>query len=478
MIYRLRNWSLALGFLGLALAGCERPSSLPITSAGIEFLQPALNSVPTPTLAPRFTPPPTTSAASAAPTTTPTRQIEPEAPAATPEVATAATGDLTDVCGQLLPILPATLPSRDSLNPDSDALVALRQRLPAAALPAFLQLLAEPGKVGLAAYRVGEEAGGAYLNQDVPMPLASVVKVVHLVAYAEAVAAGELNPLATISLAEIEAFYQPGLDLGAHERAISELTEKGRTFGLPANVLLDEVPWMMIRHSSNAAADYLHMLLGQARIEETAVSLGLRQQTAPCPFLGQFLAMGNYMRSGDDQNAVRDLIANPEEYSRNVMQLTTAYSSDPDFRAAQQAWRSSTRRPNGQTQRLFTETLNAQGSAADYAQLMARIALNGLGSSESSYLTRRYLEWPMQFNLNQGLFSNLGYKNGSLPGVLTTVYYAYPLGNQTPLVVALFYRALDGATYREWRSSQTHDEFARWLLYDPEAIRLLRAVLQ
>ncbi len=390
---------------------------------------------------------------------------------------------VTDVevadCGQLLPILPARVPFITTLNPDSAALAVLRERIPEAALPAFLQLMAEPEKVGLAAYRIGQEADGAYLNNDVPMPLASVVKVVHLVAYAEAVAAGELDPLATVPIADIEAYYQPGLDLGSHQNAVSELTENGRTFGDPPFILLEEVPWMMIRHSSNAATDYLHMLLGQLLIEETAVSLNLASQTAPCPFLGQFLAMGNYTRTQvDDQTAVANLIANPQEYGRIVMDLTVAYSSSPDFRAEQQAWRSSTRRPNGSTQRYFTENLNAQGTAQEYADLMARIALNGLSNAESSYLTRRFLEWPMQFAVNQEFFTNLGYKNGSMPGVLTTVYYAYPIDDPTPVVVALFYRNLEGRTYREWRNNQAHDELARWLLYDAEAISILRAVLQ
>ncbi len=460
---------LAAGWL---LVGCERPSATPPAPA-----QPAsvVAQQPTPTLVAINALPSTPTAVSPTPAPAlPPTHTPTAVPTALPTSAYAG-----PVCGELLPILPATVAPVTAVAPNSAALAALRQSLPEAALPALLQLLAEPGKVGLAAYRVGQAAQGVYLNQDVPMPLASVVKVVHLVAYAEVVAAGELNPLTTVPLTDIEAYYQPGLDLGAHERAVAELTATGRTFGNPPNLLLDEVPWMMIRHSSNAATDYLHMLLGQTRIEETAVALELDSQTAPCPFLGQFLAMGNYTRAEvDDQAAVRALIANPEEYGRLVMELTLVYSNSADFRTAQQEWRSSTRRPIGSTQRLFVANLNAHGTAQEYANLMARIALNGLSSGESSYLTRRYLEWPMQFAVNQALFTNLGYKNGSLPGILTTVYYAYPRDTLTPVVVALFFRDLDGNTYRAWRDNQAHDELARWLLYDPQAISLLRDVLQ
>jgi hypothetical protein len=160
------------------------------------------------------------------------------------------------------------------------------------------------------------------------------------VAYAEAVAAGELNPLSAVSLAELENYYLPRSDLGAHQRAVAELEESGRTFADPPQIVLDEVPWLMIRHSSNAATDYLHMLLGQAVIEQTAVSLGLTSQTAPCPFIGQFLAMSNHVRTtGSDRLALEAYLADPLLYGQEVMLLTDAFTADAQFRADEVAWR-------------------------------------------------------------------------------------------------------------------------------------------
>jgi hypothetical protein len=382
-------------------------------------------------------------------------------------------------CGQILPILSNYDGDLvESIDPDPQELVRLQELVPEDAQPALDRILNAPGTVGLAAYHVGQEEQGVYLNPDEPMPLASVVKVIHLVAYAEAVAAGDLDPTSTVFLDELEAFYLPNIDLGAHSRALSELEDNGRVFGSPPTILLDEVPGMMIASSSNAATDYLHLLLGQRTLEETAVSLGLTSQTAPCPFLGQFLVMGNHILPQDnDYQAWESYLADPVSFGRDAMLLTEAFSSDDEFRQTAIDWRRQTRLPSGRTQRLFSQDFNAQGSAADYSALMARIAQNGLNNGESSYIARRFLEWPMRFADNQALFSNLGYKNGSLPGILTTVYYAYPKGETAPVVVALFFRDLEGRTSREMRDNLAQDELARWLLYDPEAIPALRAVL-
>jgi hypothetical protein len=242
--------------------------------------------------------------------------------------------------------------------------------------------------------------------------------------------------------------------------------------------LLEDVPWMMVRHSSNAAADYLQMRLGQAAIEATAVSLGLTAQTAPCTWLGQFMAMANHTRAGvDDRQALEAYLADPDSYGADVTLLTDAFVQDEAFRQAENEWHRDKRRPSVNTQRFFSHNLNAHGTANEYAALMARLAQNGLSNGDSSFLARRYLEWPMVFPDNQELFSNLGYKNGSLPGILTTVYYAYPLGETTPVVVVLFYKDLPQRTSRQWRYRLPHDELARWLLADPQAIPALRRLI-
>lgn len=401
-------------------------------------------------------------------------------PPATPTATLFFRGTPSPACGQLLPILPAAGAAPvDNLAPDAAALAQLQERMPEAARPALQRLLSAPQTVGLAAYRVGQETEGAYLNAQTPMPLASVVKLIHLVAYAEAVSNGRLNPLASVPVAALDSYYLPNLDLGAHRQALAELEENGRLFGTPPHLTLEDIPWMMVRHSSNAATDYLHMLLGQVTIEETAVSLNLPTHTAPCPFLGQFLAMDDpTLPNSNGRVTIDAYLHDPATYGRQVMLLTDAYSRDDAFR--QQIAQGGRRffRPSIDSQRYFSEHLNAQASALDYANLMARIAQNGLSNGESSFLARRYLEWPMRFEANQEQFSNLGYKGGALPGILTTVYYAYPAGESVPTVVALFYHNLPMNTYRRWRHELPYDELARWLLIDPQAIPALRNVLE
>ena len=457
--------------LWLAVA-CERPSAADTSALTQLQSNPAAAaaSLATPTLANTAVPTLTVLATAVPPTST-------AVPTGTP-LPLFAESDVIP-CGQRLPLLPTNNnPTTNSLSPDTTAVAALLAELPEVARPAWEQLLADPGSVGLVVYRVGDEANGIYHNADVQMPLASVAKIIHLVAYAEAAAAGQLDPTSYVTLETLNRYYLPGYDLGSHNRAITELTEAGLVLSNPERIRLEDVPWMMMRHSANAATDYLHLLLGQDVIEETAVTLNLTQQTAPCTFLGQFLAMSNQTRQGQsDRVAMQNYLDDPARYGAEAAQLAETYVQDDLFRDAEQTYHRAERRPSSQDQRFFSHNLNAHGTPREYAALMAQIAQNGLSNPESSFLARRYLEWPMIFAANQERFSNLGYKNGSLPGILNTAYYAYPIGEVTPTVVILFFHDLPGSLYREWRNTLPHDEFARWLLDNPEGFALLKAAL-
>jgi hypothetical protein len=179
--------------------------------------------------------------------------------------------------------------------------------------------------------------------------------------------------------------------------------------------------------------------------------------------------MSSSVGSGNARVNVTEYVENPEKYGIDVMELSERYVSDPQFRDEIGYWRASI-----QAQRMFAEELNAKASARDYAALLKKISSGELGSDYANFLVRRAIEWPMIYLVNQELFSSVGYKSGSLPGVLNSAYYATRLEDGAQVVVVLFFHDLPMSTYRQWRRTLPHDEFARWLLSDPGAIETFR----
>ncbi len=100
-------------------------------------------------------------------------------------------------------------------------------------------LLANRDHVGLVAMRLGTEPDTLALNADTRFPLASTRKVLILGTYAEQVASGKLNPRTRVPVAEIERWYWPTTDGGAHEHATDEWNSDRRITN--GSVILDDV---------------------------------------------------------------------------------------------------------------------------------------------------------------------------------------------------------------------------------------------
>lgn len=96
------------------------------------------------------------------------------------------------------------------------------------------------------------------VNPNNLLPLASTVKIIIAIEYARQAANGQINPLQEVSLEELNTFYIPKTDGGAHEAWIASLNHGTKI----DKVYLSEVAKGMIAYSSNANTEYLMNVLG------------------------------------------------------------------------------------------------------------------------------------------------------------------------------------------------------------------------
>ena len=362
-------------------------------------------------------------------------------------------------CGQLLPLIvdspPTTYEWQVPPLPE--------EFLPWDVIPALDYFFENPEDTAIVAWQIGYEGIGFYHNPDQLMPLASVSKLVNLAAYAAAIDSGQLDPDQPVDLEELEAFYLPGSDLGAFARSLREVGEEALT--------LDDVMLMMTRFSDNASADFIHYLLGQTTIEQTALDLGMTSQTAICPFLSRLLMMGNHTSPTNNRATMSALADAPTEWGEQATYLTDRYLEDDAFRTDAQRYWLRRRQPAIEDQAHFIQTLETRGTAREYAVLMAKIARGEVGSPTTNALIREHLDWPIEeFALNAERYTDVGYKNGTFPGMLNSVYFATSAETNRTTVVAVFFNKLPNRTYQNWRRILPHDAMAHWLLSDPEAI--------
>lgn len=260
-----------------------------------------------------------------------------------------------------------------------------------------------------AAVRLDDGRGTAFAHlAGRPRPIASAVKVAHLVAYAQAVDAGRLDPAGAVPVADWERWYVAGADGGAHPQALTAL---GAT--PDGTVTWDDLAAVMIDHSDNAAADMLADTLGDDALRAAAQAGGwvdldvahiageglwvLRPGPADSR-RAQAAELGRAFAAGD-----ADARALAAVYSGGPLPGggagTPAAVPEDAWNAVVEAWDGSW-----------------AASADQLAALHTAVATDALGPTVSA-TARRHLERALTGSLPPGVLG-FGQKGGSLPGII------------------------------------------------------------
>lgn len=316
-----------------------------------------------------------------------------------------------------------------------------------------------------------------FQNADTPLVMASTIKTVILAAYADAAERGELDPNEPVTIADLEAYYLPGTDGGAHIAGMASLGLPTDSAGFAkdpsAKIMLDDVARIMIHNSGNAETDYLMARLGAERIAATLFAAGMEQHTPFHSILGITLAMFNHESPLTDTAQRQTLLAQVATGDFSTLEaLAERYLNEPDWRAAQLAFMQSpafTEAANqmGWDGQVSASQLFPKGTAREYAHLLAQIASGNFISPAVSARIQQKLETspaddPMRFLFHR----RYGAKDGVTAGVLTLVSYATPKhgtwAGETRVVVIL----TNGLSYKAWAN-----------LYQFQSIYLLQADL-
>jgi D-alanyl-D-alanine carboxypeptidase len=306
------------------------------------------------------------------------------------------------------------------------------------------------------AFLCATPAGETAHNADAPFPLASAFKLLLLAEMGRQMDAGLLNIEEEAPATDVDAWWLPGTDGGAHAQFINY-------FGTDRQTLtLREIAYGMIRFSSNAAADYLTARLGYDGFPALYDLLDLTNtQPVSGTLLGLYLVLENHETGKAALEAMTD-----EQFAAESARLQSLFLNDPDWRTFELATLAS-RSAQAQTadmqtalaeyarQAAYIARFGIQGSPRDLLRVLAAAYGGEVFSAEAQTFMRDTLNWLMDFDrANRNVYAQLGSKGGSWAGVLTGTWYVQPLTGE-PLLLAVFYRDLPPALWSEWLSTGT-----------------------
>ncbi|MBF2066553.1 MAG: serine hydrolase [Calothrix sp. C42_A2020_038] len=337
-------------------------------------------------------------------------------------------------------------------------------------------IVAHPNEVSLVARDIGDSEQEILYNTDIKRPLASTVKILVLAEYARQVENGILSPDELINLENIDLYYLPRTDGDAHLSAIAEFKQKKYINSLN-QVELRYVPRAMIRHSDNAATDYLILRLGRDNLENLVSGLNIKDQDVPTPIIGQILTWGNHTFTDTPAERLKKYQAmSPQAYTEEVYRWTEIWRQDQEFRNQQMKYITSQQWLKLKEQQAMAQALNNKGTSFGYAQIMERVYRGLLISPTSDKIMRQYLEWPMELPANQTELDTFGTKNGSLAGIITEAWYIKPTTTNAR-TAALFFENIPAGAWFSMVQSYVQQAFLYKLLTDENFFNIVRQKL-
>ena len=299
------------------------------------------------------------------------------------------------------------------------------------------------------------------------MPLASAVKTIIAIEFAQQVAAGKIDPTERISLVDLDAYYLPNTDGNAHPN----WKEWAKQHNLVNNetVPLLEVAKGMIQFSSNANTEYLMDLLGLKAINANLKTLNLPNHDPIYPIVSAlFLYSIPPADSTETIRATTKLSTKAYIARCQAIHLRLKQDGNGSFKRA-------FRFPAMALQKVWSDRLPAS-TVLEYASVMQKINTRTYFSPTVQTVLNSIMEWPFLVNPgNKNVFTHLGMKGGSTAFVLTNAFYAEtPAGNR--VAAAVFLNNLTNAEFG--MLSQHLNTFTQRCIGKTSSAKLMSALTQ
>jgi len=264
-------------------------------------------------------------------------------------------------------------------------------------------------------------------NPDKMMPLASTVKIIIAIEYAEQSSKGIINPDELVPISELDKFYVPKTDGNAHPAWLQSISREI----IDEKVTNGEITKGMIKFSSNANTEWLLNKLGVENVNNQIDRLKLKNHTE-IYYIVSALFVGKELFQGQKGKALKEKLSNLQlsEYIKTThiihekLLVDTLYKKDlGDFSL--------------DIQKIWSDNLPAS-TVSDYLDIMKKINSRTYFDSKTQKYLDDIMEYILENPANREWLEHSGMKGGSTAFVLTKALYSTDKkGNKTELAYFL-----------------------------------------
>lgn len=264
-------------------------------------------------------------------------------------------------------------------------------------------------------------------NSEKLMPIAGIFQVIVAIEYAERVASGRLDPSEVIYFDQIDPFFIPKTDGGAHMAWFKSISKRLVDGGIP----LQEVVNGMLVYNSSANTEWLCDKIGLSHVNKRIEILGLKHHSTINYVVSSLFIAGELFPelTGEAlQNAILSLTE--KEYASTAHVIHERLKSDL-------AYKDQLEEVDFNLQKVWSDR-QARSSAADYHSLMKILNSKAYFSHEVQSILDEGLGSIMREASSKKWLKHAGEKAGSTAFALSKVMYATDLQGNTTEMAYLF----------------------------------------
>jgi D-alanyl-D-alanine carboxypeptidase len=297
-------------------------------------------------------------------------------------------------------------------------------------------------------------------NLHKQMPLASTVKFIIAVEFAEQVGQGLLDPEEKITKEELLQFYVPKTDGGAH----NNWAKSGDIIKYGDSIPIIQIAKGMMQYSSNANSEWLMERLGLENINNQLTKLDFKDHSPIYPFVSSlFIAKEYFNDKTEDELAIAMKNISEEQYINYALNIHQKMLKDSEYRNQELDL-------NESMQRIWSDRLPA-GSVSDYVSLMKKLNSKTYFDEKTQAVLNEIIETSIQYSSTNEFYEHIGSKGGSTLFIMTKALYAKDLkGNKTEM--AYFFNDLNAQERK--KMTMSIKDFDRAVLRNPKMIQKIQ----
>lgn len=335
-----------------------------------------------------------------------------------------------------------------------------------------------PEYSSIASVVVNSPDSSLYYQEETPRIMGTTANIFILIAYAKHFDSGTLNPNSMIEWDETSKYQLPEVEESIHEQAFTEARERGWIEN--GSITLQHSLALLAEFGDLALADYLWWQLNQTVWSELKNDLELSSTEMPLPFSGLYQAISPGLAEMENQEII-DLWRNQnsEEWRDHVIELSSSYVNDSDFRTPVQNYLAENRLGNTFMQERDAMRLFPKTTALEMTEILLKMAQDSLLNASVSQTVKNYMDWPM--DIQPGIerdFSRYGAIYDNRMGLMNGIDFGISAYTGDTSVQAFYLDQLPIGFWFHASGSQMHQDFMQRLIYDPAMIEQMYKIVE